>query len=100
VAAARHDIVPVTVTDPREDELVDVGVMWAEDLETGELIPVDTASPRVREAYKRQALQQKLQRDTLFKRLGLDAVGVRTDRPYISPLVEFFRRRARRRHAG
>jgi hypothetical protein len=54
----------------------------------------------VREAYKRQALQQKVNRDTLFKRLGLDAVGVRTDRPYISPLVEFFRRRARRRHAG
>ena len=45
-------------------------------------------------------MQQKVARDTLFKRLGLDAVGVRTDRPYITPLVEFFRRRARRMHAG
>lgn len=100
VASARHDIVPVTVTDPREEDLVDVGVIWAEDLETGELIPVDSKSPAVREAYKRQALQQRLDRDTLFKRLGLDAVGVRTDRAYITPLVEFFRRRARRMAAG
>lgn len=100
VAAARHDIVPVTVTDPREEDLVDVGLIWGEDLETGELVPLDTSSARVREAYKRQVMQQKVARDTLFKRLGLDAVSIRTDRPYIAPLVEFFRRRARRMHVG
>jgi uncharacterized protein (DUF58 family) len=98
VAAARHDIVPVTVSDPREDELVDVGLAWCEDLETGELIPVDTADPAVRAAYRRQVEQQKAARDGLFRRLGLDAISVRTDRPYITALAEFFRRRARRMH--
>ncbi len=98
VTAARHDLVPVTVTDPREDELVDVGIAWCEDLETGELIPVDTSSPRVREAYKKQIVQQKVARDTLFKRLGLDNISIATHRPYIAPLAEFFRRRARRMH--
>ncbi len=99
VAAAKHDLVPVTVTDPREDELVDVGIAWCEDLETGELIAVDTSSARVREAYRRQVTQQKVARDTLFKRLGLDSIAIATHRPYIAPLAEFFRRRARRMHA-
>jgi uncharacterized protein (DUF58 family) len=98
VAAAKHDLVPVTVTDPREDELVDVGIAWCEDLETGELIPVDTSSPRVREAYRQRVTQQKVARDTLFKRLAIDHIPLHTHRPYITPLAEFFRRRARRMH--
>jgi uncharacterized protein (DUF58 family) len=100
VAAARHDLVPVSVTDPREEELVDVGIAWCEDLETGELVPVDTSSAAVREAYKKRIVQQKVARDTLFKRLGLDHIAIQTHRPYITPLAEFFRRRARRMHAG
>jgi uncharacterized protein (DUF58 family) len=98
VAAAKHDLVPVTVADPREDELVDVGIAWCEDLETGELIAVDTSNARVREAYKKQVVQQKVARDTLFKRLGLDNISIATHKPYIAPLAEFFRRRARRMH--
>jgi uncharacterized protein (DUF58 family) len=98
VAAAKHDLVPVTVTDPREDELVDVGIAWCEDLETGELVPVDTSSPRVREAYRQRVTQQKVARDTLFKRLAIDHIALQTHRPYITPLAEFFRRRARRMH--
>ncbi len=98
VAAAKHDLVPVTVTDPREDELVDVGIAWCEDLETGELVPVDTSSARVREAYRQRVTQQKVARDTLFKRLAIDHIALQTHRPYITPLAEFFRRRARRMH--
>ncbi len=100
VAAARHDIVPVSVSDPREDELVDVGMAAFQDLEGGPIQAVDTSSKAVREAYRRWVVQQKVQRDSLFKRLGLDHVSIVTNRPYITPLAEFFRRRARRMHAG
>ena len=103
VRSARYmkdDLLPVYVSDPREDELPDVGLMLAEDLETGEWIEVDTRDPRVREHYRRTVAQQKVTRDTLFRRLGLDAINVATHRPYITALAEFFRRRARRMHAG
>jgi uncharacterized protein (DUF58 family) len=96
IAAAKHDLVPISVTDPREQELVDVGVALFEDLETGELVPVDTSSPRVREAYRREIARQRAARESLFKRLGLDHVGITTGKPYIVPLAEFFRRRAQR----
>jgi uncharacterized protein (DUF58 family) len=102
VAAARHDLVPVYVSDPGEIDLPDVGLMLAEDEETGEWIEVDTRDPRVREHFRRTVAQQKVTRDTLFRRLGLDAITASTDpkKPYITALAEFFRRRARRMHAG
>ena len=87
---------PIVVADPREDELVDVGIALFEDLETGELVPVDTSSARVREAYQREIARQRAARDALFKRLGLDTITISTARPYIIPLADFFRRRAQR----
>lgn len=102
VSAARHDIVPVTVSDPRETELPNVGLILAEDLETSEPVWLDTSSPAVRESFKRRALAQRLERDGLFRRLGLDSISVSTAQydksAYVRPLVEFFRRRARRMH--
>ncbi len=100
IAAARHDMVPIVVTDPREEELPDVGIAMFEDLETGELAPIDTSSRRVREYYKREMTRQRVQRDGLFKRLGMDHIAISTARPYIVPLAEFFRRRAKRMRYG
>jgi uncharacterized protein (DUF58 family) len=100
IAAARHDLVPIVVGDPREDELADVGLTFFEDLETGELIPIDTGSSRVREAYRREMAKQRALRDGLFKRLGLDHIAISTAKPYIVPLAEFFRRRAQRMRYG
>lgn len=96
LCAARHDLVPIAVSDPRESELVDVGIALMEDPETGELFEVDTSDPSVRELFKREMARSRSARDGLFKRLGLDAISLSTDRPYIAPLAEFFRRRAQR----
>lgn len=100
IAAARHDLVPIVIGDPREDELVDVGIAYVEDLETGELVAVDTSSRSVREAYRREVIRQRNQRDALFKRLGLDSIAISTATPYMKPLGEFFRRRAARMRAA
>jgi uncharacterized protein (DUF58 family) len=100
IAAARHDLVPIVISDPREDELVDVGIAYMEDLETGELVSVDTSSRAVRDSYRREVARQRAQRDALFKRLGVDAITVSTAQPYMRPLGEFFRRRAARMRAA
>ena len=51
IASARHDLIPIQIVDPRELELPDLGVVLAEDLETGELFEVDTTRPAARKAY-------------------------------------------------
>jgi hypothetical protein len=96
LAAARHDIIPVMLTDPRDLELPDVGLASFEDFETGESVIVDTGSAEVRAHYAKQMRRHQLETTQLFNKLGLDHCVVRTDRPYITPLRDLFARRARR----
>jgi uncharacterized protein (DUF58 family) len=96
LAAARHDVIPVLLVDPRDEELPAVGLASFEDLETGEEVVVDTSDPRVRQHYARQMRRLRARHVKVFRKLGLDHVMVRTDQPYIRPLRELFLRRARR----
>jgi len=96
VVAAKHDLIPIQVIDPRETELPDVGLALIEDLETGDVIEVDTADEEVRAEFTREAQKQRASREHLFRRLKLDHVTVSTDRDYVRPLTELFRMRQRR----
>jgi uncharacterized protein (DUF58 family) len=96
LAAARHDVIPVILTDPRDLELPDVGLASFEDFETGESLIVDTSSAEVRAHYAKQMKKLHAERVQLFNKLALDHCVVRTDQPYIKPLRDLFARRARR----
>jgi uncharacterized protein (DUF58 family) len=96
VIAAKHDLIPIQIVDPREDELPDVGLALIEDLETGELVEVDTSDLDFRAAYAREALRLRANREHLFRRLKLDHATVGTDRDFVKPLTELFRLRQRR----
>jgi uncharacterized protein (DUF58 family) len=96
LAAAKHDLIPIVLTDPRDEELVDVGLARFEDLETGEDRLVDTSSRAVRDHYKKQVLALRDAQAKTFRRLGLDVAVVSTASPYMKPLRELFARRARK----
>lgn len=96
LAAAKHDVIPVILVDPRDEELPNVGLAAFEDLETGEEIVVDTGDPRVREHYKKTMKKQRREREVMFNRLALDTAVVRTDGSFVSPIRDLFAKRARR----
>jgi uncharacterized protein (DUF58 family) len=96
VVSAKHDLIPIQIVDPREDELPDIGLALIEDLETGEIVEVDTSDLDVRADYAREAQRQRAAREHLFRRLQLDHVTVNTDRDFVKPLTELFRLRQRR----
>jgi uncharacterized protein (DUF58 family) len=96
VVSAKHDVIPIQIVDPREEELADVGLALVEDLETGELVEVDTSDLDIRSEYTREAQRQRAAREHLFRRLQLDHVTVSTDRDFVRPLTELFRLRQRR----
>jgi uncharacterized protein (DUF58 family) len=96
IAAAKHDLIPVQVSDPREEELPDVGLALLEDLESGELIEIDTSDPVIRKAYSTRVAKDRASREQFFGRLGVDYVYVRTDQDYVRPLGDLFRRREKR----
>jgi uncharacterized protein (DUF58 family) len=96
LAAAKHDVVPVVLVDPRDGELPDVGLASFEDLESGESVVVDTRDPRVRAFYAGAMKKIVEARRQTFHKLGLDAVEIHTGGSFVAPLRDLFARRARR----
>src|SRR5205814_5899920 len=92
IAQRKHDLVPVTITDPMEEELPAVGYVYFEDVETGEVVPFDTAGPG-RKRFADLVKKLRVEREALFRRLSMDFVNVRTDQPYVAALIAFFRAR-------
>ncbi len=96
VVAQKHDVVAISISDPREGQLPDVGLLAVEDPETGEVALIDAGSPRVRRAYADYATRSfQTVRETLA-RTGVDLLELSTGAPYEMPLVHFFHERARR----
>jgi uncharacterized protein (DUF58 family) len=96
LAAAKHDVVPVALVDPRDAELPDVGLATFEDLESGESVVVDTSDPRVRAWYAAAMKKIAESRRTATNKLGLDSVEIDTAGSFVNPLRDLFARRARR----
>lgn len=99
IAAQRHELVPVVVGDPLERALPAVGLLVLEDLETGEVVEVDTSS-RARAEFARRAKRAAELRDAALRRINVDVVTVATNEPYVDALVAFFRARAKRMAHG
>ncbi len=96
IANKRHDIVAITVTDPREVDLPDIGFIELEDAETGETFLVDTSSVDVRNDFAVHTSEAVIAREKLFRTMNVDHIDIRTDQGYIEPLIRFFRMRAKR----
>jgi uncharacterized protein (DUF58 family) len=98
--AQRHDVIAVTIEDPAELQLPTVGVARLVDPETDEVVEVDTSDPAVRDWFAAQIDAEQRVRRSLFARLGIDEVLVRTDTGYVEPLLSFFQARGRRAHGA
>lgn len=96
IANKKHDIIAISITDPREISLPDVGMIDLEDAETGETILVDTGSAGIRHEFYEKALKLKDERISFFRSIGVDHINILTDRSYVEPIVKFFKMRARR----
>ena len=97
VVARKHDLVAVSVSDPLESRLPNVGLVELEDAETGELALVDTGSRAVRKRYEQLARERSNRLAETLAGMDVDQIAVRTDEDYVRKLVNFFTTRERRR---
>jgi uncharacterized protein (DUF58 family) len=96
LAAIHYDLIAITVTDPRELELPNAGLVELTDAETGEKILIDSASAAARKRYNTAARARQLELKDTLTRLGIDRIDVRCDRDYMQDLIRFFKTRERR----
>ncbi len=94
--ANRHDVIAVKVTDRREMELPDVGLIQLEDEETGEQMLVDTSDAGFRKDYRKLMRREEKRLAGVFRKNRIDVVSIVSDEPYELPLRKFFRTRQRR----
>ena len=93
-AAARHDVILVELVDPRDTEIPTTAPLVLRDAETGRLQVVSGAGWGRALEGQRQRDRKELER--LARRLGIDHLVLKTDRPYLARLVRFFEQRRRR----
>ncbi|MCG3149523.1 MAG: hypothetical protein PCFJNLEI_02986 [Verrucomicrobiae bacterium] len=96
IAGKRHDVVALSLRDPREEELPAVGLVELRDAETGERALVDTFDRQVRASFAAQARSRLVALNDAIRAAGVDQIEIRTDTDYMRPLVKFFRMRERR----
>ena len=97
IANKKHDIVAIRVYDQREHELPSVGLVKLRDAETGNFRWIDTSSRQLREHFQRYNSKREDILKKLFTRCGVDATAIRTDEPYVKPLMSLFKKRESRR---
>ncbi len=96
IANKRHDLVAVTLNDPREQALPDCGLVELEDAETGKVLLVDSGDAALRVRFSAQAGERLKERTRLFLSAGMDHIDISTDVPFADELVKFFMKRRRR----
>src|SRR5947208_862060 len=94
--AARHDVVAITIDDPRERHLPDAGWVDMEDAETGQRVLVDTSHGPTRTRVSVAAERQLQERTRKLAQAGVDRVALQTSVPYGVVLRRAFAERARR----
>jgi len=92
----RHDLIAVSLSDPREWRLPDVGFINLQDAETGEQVLVDSGHQGVREFYAAEQEAAVERRGVLFRKTGVDEIAIDATKPYVDPLIHFFRARMKR----
>ncbi len=89
----KHDLVALRIKDPTESTLPEVGLIKVKDAETNQERWIDTNNKLARLAYGTWWKEKEENIARLFNKIGIDHVLLHTNRPYIQPLMNLFKRR-------
>jgi uncharacterized protein (DUF58 family) len=93
----RHEVIAIRLVDPGELELPDTGWIVVEDVETGELLSVDTSDPEFRRRFAEVAANREAEVRALAKNAGTPLYEVSTEDDLVRALVRMVASRKRQR---
>jgi uncharacterized protein (DUF58 family) len=96
IMGKQHDLIAVSVSDPREISMPDVGLIELEDAETGERIIIDTSNIAVRRQYEQLGVARQEGLRKLFRSIDVNHLEILNGRDYVLDLIRFFKMRERR----
>ena len=96
ISNRRHDLIAVSVTDPREHSLPNIGRIRLEDAETGQVVELDTGSAKVRDAFAARSRQRRELTALRIRSLGVDLLECINGQNWLPELMGFFHKRRHR----
>ena len=96
ISNRRHDLIAVSVTDPREHSLPNIGRIRLEDAETGQVVELDTGSAKVRDAFASKSRQRRELTALRIRSLGVDLLECINGQNWLPELMGFFHKRRHR----
>lgn len=97
IAKRKHDFVTLLTKDVAEETLPDLGLIPIKDFESGQTFWVDTSDKEVRANYKRNRDKKILETEELLRKSGIDYTYLYTNRSYVQPLMQLFKKRESKR---
>ena len=90
IAAQKHDVVSIFISDPGESIIPAIGLVELEDAETGRTLLIDTSDRKAMKAYRASFEARRRKQQDELKSMAIDRIDVETDVPYDRPLMRFF----------
>lgn len=97
IAARKHDLISLRITDKRELILPKIGLLKFRDNETNKEFWVDTSTSSWNEAYQKYVHNETQRLNKIFANNGIDNTLIYTDEDYVKPLMQLFKRRESRK---
>jgi len=96
LASQKHDLVAISISDPREKDLPKIGLINLRDSESGETLLIDTDNREMTKLLTSYEREKRGEFKKLFRSIGVDTVEIDTDGSLVEPIIRYFKIREKR----
>jgi len=96
LARQKHDLVAISISDPRERDLPKIGLINLRDSESGETLLIDTDNREMTKLLTSYEREKRGEFKKLFRSIGVDTVEIDTDGSLVEPIIRYFKIREKR----
>ena len=96
LARQKHDLVAISISDPREKNLPKIGLINLRDSESGETLLIDTDNREMTKLLTSYEREKRGKFKKLFRSIGVDTIEIDTDGSLVEPIIRYFKIREKR----
>lgn len=93
IVGNKHDVTGIRVFDPKEEQMMNLGMVQMQDSETGNIHLINTQSKKVRRAYDKYYHERMVYFKNTFTKSGAGILSCRVDESYVKKLLGYFKQR-------
>jgi len=96
LARQKHDLVAISISDPRERNLPKIGLINLRDSESGETLLIDTDNKEMTKLLTSYERENRGKFKKLFRSIGVDTIEIDTGGSLVEPIIRYFKIREKR----